>query len=263
MKKNILLISALCLFAFISIEDINAMKRRPASQSDQAPQAQRTKTSQDDIVQAAGAAAQSQAPAIAQSQAPDAAQSQTPGSFVDWLSKNYTEENIIKTIFEQTKNLIVTLVSESDGKIIPIHSLDIAPEPEVIPFLGNTHISAEYASPDQKITPDYFLTRIKKYTQNITFLHFLIAYIYIKRLIVQRSPLIFNNITFYRIYLAAFVEASKWAFDQYFSTQHYAKLGGIPARELYTIEYQFLKITNFNLFVSAEEIDATLKEMFS
>lgn len=45
--------------------------------------------------------------------------------------------------------------------------------------------------------------------------------------------------------LIAVIVAIKWHDDEYYKNDYYAKVGGIPLKELNSLEYQFLSLLNF------------------
>ena len=66
-----------------------------------------------------------------------------------------------------------------------------------------------------------------------------------------------NNISLsyynvHKLILAATVSAVKYNEDQFYSLNVYAKLGGIPINELNLLEYKFLSMINFSVFVEEE-----------
>ena len=46
--------------------------------------------------------------------------------------------------------------------------------------------------------------------------------------------------------------AIKYNEDEYYSSKFYAKIGGVTLAEIINLEYTFLSLINFNLFVSEE-----------
>ena len=46
--------------------------------------------------------------------------------------------------------------------------------------------------------------------------------------------------------------AIKYNEDDYFSNSFYAKVGGVTKKEIDTLEYEFLSLIDFNLYVSEE-----------
>jgi len=88
-----------------------------------------------------------------------------------------------------------------------------------------------------------------------------LALIYINRVIKNANTLelykVFNNISFYRMYLAAVVVAIKFHDDDFFSNAHYAVIGGVDnTEEMNILERAFLQAIKHKLFISTEEWDA-------
>jgi hypothetical protein len=51
------------------------------------------------------------------------------------------------------------------------------------------------------------------------------------------------------------VVAIKYNEDQYYSIKFYAKLGGVTKTEMIFLEYYFVSLINFNLFIKKELFD--------
>lgn len=49
--------------------------------------------------------------------------------------------------------------------------------------------------------------------------------------------------------------AVKFFEDKYYKNEYYAKVGGISLKELNFLEIEFLKLIDFNLFISSEVFD--------
>ena len=63
------------------------------------------------------------------------------------------------------------------------------------------------------------------------------------------------NLTFYNIHkliLSSLVIAAKYNEDKYLSNEFYAKIGGITKKEIDILEYQFLTLINFSLYINDE-----------
>ena len=72
--------------------------------------------------------------------------------------------------------------------------------------------------------------------------------IYIDRL----CDINYVNLTFYNIHkliLASMIVAIKFNEDNYLSNEYYAKIGGVSKNEINNLEYEFLTLIQFNLFV--------------
>jgi hypothetical protein len=95
-----------------------------------------------------------------------------------------------------------------------------------------------------------FLDRLVKYSriQNSTLMLILI---YIDRL----CDINYVNLTFYNIHkliLASMIVAIKFNEDNYFSNSFYAKVGGVTKKEIDKLEYEFLSLIDFTLFIDEE-----------
>lgn len=81
---------------------------------------------------------------------------------------------------------------------------------------------------------------------------FVYATIYIDRIIDTDNNSCFNSWNFHRIFLAAFVVATKFIDDYYCANSVYAAIGGVSTEELNFLELNFLKILCFDLYVDQE-----------
>ena len=92
-----------------------------------------------------------------------------------------------------------------------------------------------------------FLKRLYKYSkvsENILIL----VLIYIDRLCRNRK-ICLNYFNIHKLIIASFVTAIKFNSDEYYSLGIYAKLGGISQKEIVSLEYEFIALLDFNLFV--------------
>jgi hypothetical protein len=81
----------------------------------------------------------------------------------------------------------------------------------------------------------------------INFSHIIIISFLIFKII---SPVF--NICFAILFVAILISI-KYNEDRYYENVYYAKIAGISSRELKNIEYDFLVIINFELFISEDE----------
>ena len=98
-----------------------------------------------------------------------------------------------------------------------------------------------------KISIYDFLKRLYKYSkvsENILIL----VLIYIDRLCRNRK-ICLNYFNIHKLIIASFVTAIKFNSDEYYSLEFYAKLGGISQKEIVSLEYEFIALLDFNLFV--------------
>jgi hypothetical protein len=92
-----------------------------------------------------------------------------------------------------------------------------------------------------------FLKRLYKYSkvsENILIL----VLIYIDRLCRNRK-ICLNYFNIHKLIIASFVTAIKFNSDEYYSLEVYAKLGGISQKEIVSLEYEFIALLDFKLFV--------------
>ncbi|MFH1254078.1 MAG: cyclin family protein [bacterium] len=294
MKKIYSLILTLFLLTSISIENAIAMKRRgKPSHATEIPKCRHKKALADEqaqtdlpntavtMVDTQTQTVESTKPAASAEQHPSknpvhAQQLEVintfvgPTSFADWIQTNgiinwlkmngtndcliqilLTPQNILASVFEQTIKLMVTLTDDTG---VIIESININNEPlKIRPFLGNGATSKE-------TNPMLYLIRINKYCPCTPSYH-VVALIYLQRLIKKNTPNIFNNISFYRTYIAAFILASKWLQDKVYTLTYYAQVSGIPKDELTSVEACFLKLIDFDIFVSPEEFKESFKQL--
>ena len=294
MKKISLLILAFFLITSISIENVIAMKRHCKSSHNVGSQKRQCKKDLEDTHSKTIAPTNALTMVDAQTQTveptePEASVGQKPSqitipvpqvkvinafvgptSFADWLEAEGIIEwlkikgindclirmllnpnHILASVFEQTTKLITPLTDDTG---VTIESVNINNEPlEIRPLLGTGAISKE-------MNPLLYLLRIDKYCP-CTPSYYVVALIYLQRLIKKNTPNILNNISFYRTYLAAFIIASKWLQDKIHPINHYAEVGGIPKNELVSIEECFLNLIDFDIFVSPEEFKESFKQL--
>ena len=92
-----------------------------------------------------------------------------------------------------------------------------------------------------------YLERLAKYSkiENNTLLLILI---YIDR-ICEINKIRLNYFIIHKMILAGMLVAIKYNEDDYFSNSFYAKVGGVSIRELNHLEYEFLSLIDFDLYV--------------
>ncbi|KAI9487452.1 MAG: cyclin-domain-containing protein [Benjaminiella poitrasii] len=99
-----------------------------------------------------------------------------------------------------------------------------------------------------------YLTRILKYCPctNECFLSLLI---YFDRMSQQKDdPLRIDSFNIHRLLIAGVMVASKFFSDVFFTNTRYAKVGGLPVKELNHLELEFFRMNNYNIYVSLEEL---------
>jgi len=98
-----------------------------------------------------------------------------------------------------------------------------------------------------------YLTRLSQFTKMNESTIILIL-IYIDRIgKINKVILTYRNI--YKLILASMVIAIKYNEDNFYSSEVYAKLGGLSMSELNYLEFQFLILIKFSLFIEKDLFD--------
>ena len=95
-----------------------------------------------------------------------------------------------------------------------------------------------------------YLTRLSQFTK-INESTIILILIYIDKIgKINKFILTYRNI--YKLILASMVIAIKYNEDNFFSSEVYAKLGGLSVLELNYLEFQFLILIKFSLFIEKD-----------
>lgn len=100
------------------------------------------------------------------------------------------------------------------------------------------------------ITIKNYLERLIKYTkiENTTLVLILI---FIDR-VCDINKIRLNYFNIHKLIIASMLVSIKYNEDDYFSNEFYAKVGGIKMAEMNKLEYEFLSLIEFNLFVNED-----------
>ena len=101
-----------------------------------------------------------------------------------------------------------------------------------------------------KISIYDYLLRIQEYS-NIEKNSLIISLIYIDR-IYKIGKLILTHYNIHKILFTSILIAIKYNEDNFYDNQFYSEIAGIKLNELKLIEYNFLALCDFNMFVSDE-----------
>ncbi|CAO3703298.1 unnamed protein product [Rhizopus stolonifer] len=115
-------------------------------------------------------------------------------------------------------------------------------------------ISSFHARSVPSIDIQSYLTRILKYCpcSNECFLSLLV---YFDRITQQNKKLFtIDSFNIHRLIISGIMVSSKFFSDVFFTNTRYAKVGGLPVEELNLLELEFLKMNQFNIHVSVEEL---------
>ena len=96
-----------------------------------------------------------------------------------------------------------------------------------------------------------YLARIEKYTK-LENSSLILTLIYIDR-IYNKRDLDLNKFNAHKLLFTAILIAMKYNEDKIYDMECYAKIGGISNKELNNLEYNFLILIDYDLFVEKEE----------
>jgi len=82
---------------------------------------------------------------------------------------------------------------------------------------------------------------------------FVFASVYIQRLRAKR--VVVNQYNVHRLFLVSVLLAIKYLDDDYFNNFSYAMFGGIPLKELNSMEQEMLDFLDYRLMVTSEEFE--------
>jgi hypothetical protein len=105
-----------------------------------------------------------------------------------------------------------------------------------------------------------YIERIGKYA-NCSDECFVLALIYIDRVIRDNPKFQVNSLNIHRLLITSIMLAAKFFDDQYYNNVFYGKVGGIPRKEINSLEVEFLFMVNFNLYVTTEHYRQYEKEL--
>ena len=163
-------------------------------------------------------------------------------------NSNNNNNNIINTfnsniINEKTEKMIIQKISDLLTNLCDENTKDYKSEksPSIKPFLSRI-IPA--------ISINDYLWRLYKYSK-INSSTIILILIYIDRICnINKFKITYYNI--HKLILASMIIAIKYNEDEYYSIKIYAKLGGVAKAEINLLEYSFISLINFNLFVTNE-----------
>lgn len=168
------------------------------------------------------------------------------------LSSDYSSRNSIysteNTQYLKTSNDSICEKSVSFTKIISEILTDICEENK-----SNLNTKVLLLKPfvSKKIPPisikDY-IERLLKYSKTFNEI-IIIVLIYLDN-ICAKHKLNLNYYNIHKFIFAAFTSAIKFYEDDYYSINYYSKLGGIPKKEATKLEYEFMNLIDFKLFVN-------------
>jgi len=119
-------------------------------------------------------------------------------------------------------------------------------------FIRNhTIVTRFHALRAPQITIESYLRRIAKYS-NCSEECFVLALIYIDRLIRNNGSFLVNSLNVHRLMITSIMLGAKFFDDQYFNNKYFGSVGGVSCKEINLLEIEFLFMINFNLYVKTE-----------
>jgi len=92
---------------------------------------------------------------------------------------------------------------------------------------------------------------------------YVIALIYIERLIRQNKRFFINALNVHRVILTSVMIAAKYNDDHHFNNSYYCRVGGLSCKEINDLEREFLLMINFNLHIENELFTAWNRSLIS
>ena len=156
-----------------------------------------------------------------------------------YSDQSETEEASSKEIIMYKDRNLLKIISETLNSIIQESKKPNKKQNDHSPF---THGHAP------KISLFDYLLRIQKYTE-VEDSTLIIALIYIDR-ICKKKGIVLSKYNIHRLLFTAILIAIKYNEDIICDNLYYSKIAGVTKKELQVLEYEFLKIIDFDLFVS-------------
>lgn len=164
----------------------------------------------------------------------NAINSNNNNNIIQFFNPNIINENSEKKIIKNISNLINDICEENTKEFDK----------------DNNSLTKPFISINPSISIKDYLERLYKYSK-INVSTVILILIYIDRI----SNINKFKLTYYIIHkliLASMIVAIKYNEDDYFSINTYAKLGGVQKSEMIFLEYYFVTLIKFNLYVKNE-----------
>ena len=84
---------------------------------------------------------------------------------------------------------------------------------------------------------------------------FVMSLVYIDRIMKKEAGFTICKLNIHRLVVTSMMLAVKFFDDVYYSNAYYAKVGGVKGPEMNVLEVHFLRLIDWQLFVSPEEFD--------
>jgi len=118
-------------------------------------------------------------------------------------------------------------------------------------IVNHTPVTRFHATRAPQITIKSYLHRIAKFS-NCSEECFVLALIYIDRLIRKNGNFLVNSLNVHRLMITSIMLGAKFFDDQYFNNAYFGKVGGVSCKEINLLEIEFVFMINFNLYVETD-----------
>ena len=156
-----------------------------------------------------------------------------------YSDQSETEEESSKEIIMLKDRNLLKIISETLNSIIEENNKSKKKKNDHSPFDHN-HAP--------KISLFDYLLRIQKYSE-VEDSTLIIALIYIDR-ICKKKGIVLSKYNIHRLLFTAILIAIKYNEDIICDNLYYSKIAGVTKKELQVLEYEFMKIIDFDLFIS-------------
>ena len=182
----------------------------------------------------------------------------------EYLSLNSSISNIPKKDI-----LLLNQEKEKEKILIPIKSIEIisdllnniCEENKIKNEVQNIKIKPFTTKNIPSMSIKDYLLRLSQYTK-INESTIILILIYIDRICkINNFHITFSNI--YKLIICSMIIAIKYNEDNFYSSEIYAKLGGVTLKELNYLEFQFLILIKFSLFVEKDLFDKYYHNLMS
>jgi len=126
----------------------------------------------------------------------------------------------------------------------------------------NTPLTRFHALQPPQITIEFYLKRIARYS-NCSEECFVLALIYIDRLIGKDENFLVNSLNVHRLLITSIMLGAKFFDDHYFNNEYFSKIGGVSLEEINLLEIEFLFMISFDLFVETDMYESYKMKLLS
>jgi hypothetical protein len=171
------------------------------------------------------------------------------------LSSDYSSKN--STCSREYSGILKAKSGQENDKLFPISKIiseiltDICEQGK--PNIESKQLKPFISKKIPTISIKDYIDRLLKYSK--TFKEIVIIILIYIDTICAKHKINLNYYNIHKFILAAFIVAIKFYEDEYYSISYYAKLGGISKKEAINLEYEFMSLMDFKLFVNQKLYD--------